>query len=364
MAKIGLSFYSLKVKVPYLHNGKEIYKYVKLGNNEHFNISDCVYNYLRNKSKQYHDDKSNEKIYKPTYIETNSYYVKDAYLLSSIKSIIKSGNYGVEMDIVDSEKNITVYNQKKQQAGVLPFGFSVYFSEGIETAVLAIQTFGSKGMSSKIKEIIDQAIKKYDSKYVTEIKTIQPNIYFKRLMEEEKIKSICLETYKKPKTIDGDSEIKSQCLVDYSEKEVKYKKPLLNDKNKIYEYFINRKSLKSISGLTSDEEEITNMKIEFLVNGQPKTVNYNTYFNLMITEDITEDVVISKNTGHPNRKSLFEEMLRYALTYLQMLNIIYRLEDDVDIDVRWEKMLDTRKINNDGEEIIEKINDKTLSFSC
>lgn len=362
MAKIGLSFYSLKVKVPYVNNGKEKYKYIKLGHDNCFNISDCIYNYLKNKSELYCDDKSNEKIYKPTYIETNSYYVNDSYLLSSINSIIKSGNYGVEMDIVDPEKNITVYYQKKQQAGVLPFGFSVYFSEGIETAVLVIQTFGAKGMSSKIKEILDEAIKKYDIKYVTEIKTIQPDIYFKRLMKEEKIKNICLETYKKPKTIDRDSKIKSELPIDYSEKEVKYKKPILNDKNKLCEYFINRKSLKSISGLTSDEEEITNMKIEFLVNGKPKTVNYNTYFNLMITEDITEDVVISKNTGHPNRKSLFEEMLRYALTYLQILNVVYKLEDDVEIDTRWEKMLYARK-NDDGEEIIEKVNDKTLSFS-
>lgn len=159
MAKISLSFFTIKI---FRLNEKKEPVYLKINNkNSHtdVNLLECIYGFLKSKSRSYDDDKVNEKIYKPTHIETNMYFIYEDYFLSSISSILLSGDYGYEELIVDPTKNTTVYKKKKGEAGVLPFGFSVYCTDEIGTALLVIQSFGAKGMSKKNKEYFNRCDK-------------------------------------------------------------------------------------------------------------------------------------------------------------------------------------------------------------
>jgi hypothetical protein len=361
--KIGLSFYMLKVAVP--DERKKKLNYFKMNNINSLDISNIIYDFLHNKSVDFENDISNHKLYRTKNIEIIKHYIKDKYLFSSINSIVESGDYGMEHTIVDSKTNTVVYNQKRYQAAILPFGFSVYYSEGIETALLVTQTFGGKSLSNRIKDILTEAIKKVDSNYCVDIKSVAPKEYFIRLMNNEQIKNMYIETYKQPKSTDISDLMNNNTFIDYSVREIKYKAPILKNKNIFNKIFLDRslKETKEIKGLTSDEEEITNLRLEFNINGRPKVVNYNTFINLKTTEDVTKYIDINKETGHPNRGSLFKGMRNYSLQYLQILGIIINLEGDEEIQDIWIKSYYIKN-KNGKEEVIERINDKYFSYSC
>lgn len=361
MAKISLSFFTIKI---FRLNEKKEPVYLKINNkNSHtdVNLLECIYGFLKSKSRSY-DDKVNEKIYKPTHIETNMYFIYEDYFLSSISSILLSGDYGYEELIVDPTKNTTVYKKKKGEAGVLPFGFSVYCTDEIGTALLVIQSFGAKGMSKKIKNILIDAIKTINNELQVKITSIVPEAYFKKLMDNQKINNIYIELYKKHKLKDSDEDINSNMLLDSSIKEVKYKRPLINKKN-FYNIFINRNlsSIEKMIGISSEDETVSNIRMEFDINGSPKIVNYDTFYNLLVTEDITKEVEISSSSGHPVISSLFNKMFYFSIPYLELLSVIEKLDNN---DIKHVSKKNQRIFYFDeGGKEIEKISGKSLSYS-
>lgn len=362
MAKISLSFFTIKI---FRLNEKKEPVYLKINNkNSHtdVNLLECIYGFLKSKSRSYDDDKVNEKIYKPTHIETNMYFIYEDYFLSSISSILLSGDYGYEELIVDPTKNTTVYKKKKGEAGVLPFGFSVYCTDEIGTALLVIQSFGAKGMSKKIKNILIDAIKTINNELQVKITSIVPEAYFKKLMDNQKINNIYIELYKKHKLKDSDEDINSNMLLDSSIKEVKYKRPLINKKN-FYNIFINRNlsSIEKMIGISSEDETVSNIRMEFDINGSPKIVNYDTFYNLLVTEDITKEVEISSSSGHPVISSLFNKMFYFSIPYLELLSVIEKLDNN---DIKHVSKKNQRIFYFDeGGKEIEKISGKSLSYS-
>lgn len=358
MAKIGLSFYSVEVIVPSLYKGKETYKRVPLDNLNGKTLSDCVYDFLKKKLEKYQKDLEKEKIYRPSYIETEEYKIDGNYAFSSVFGVVKSGDYGVEVEIVDSDTSLKVFDQKKEQAGVLPFGFGVYFSEGIKTGILVTQSYGAKGMSNHFKKMVTNAIEQSCDKHKVVIKSVYPDAYFRRLLDNEQIKDICIETYKKPKVDDKDDAIKNGEIIDYSTREIKYKRPIFKDKNNIFRMFAERRNVNELKGLTNDDEEIKNIKVDFLVNGIPKTVNYDTYFNLRIAEDITNDVKINNDTGHPQANSLLEQMDNYVLMYLVNMKIISEMDKGSKLERDWSRHCHIKTTEDDKEEIVDKRNEK------
>lgn len=86
MAKISLSFFTIKI---FRLNEKKEPVYLKINNkNSHtdVNLLECIYGFLKSKSRSYDDDKVNEKIYKPTHIETKKlrYHLVLAILLLAV----------------------------------------------------------------------------------------------------------------------------------------------------------------------------------------------------------------------------------------------------------------------------------------
>lgn len=360
MPKIGLSFYSVKVLAPIKIKNKEEYKETPLNDVYGKNISDWIYEYLLAKAKGYQKDSEKEKIYRPNNVETSRYIVKEDYYFSSICGIVKSGDYGIEVEIVDSDTSEKVFDQKKEQAGVLPFGFALYFSDGISTGILVTQSYGAKGMSNHFKQIVKNSIEKNCDKHKVIIKNVFPDAYFRRLLDNEQVKDICVETYKKIQNSDKDDKVKDSEIVDYSAREIRFKNPVFKSINRIYDIFSQRHSLHEIKGLTNDDEEIHNIKLNFVVNGSPKTVNYDTYFSLRISEDITDDVLINENTGHPNSLSLFKQMDEYVLMYLINMQVVSEINDNYDLEKIWDRHFHI-KINEDKtEEVVDKCNERVV----
>lgn len=359
MAKIGLSFYSVRILAPTKKEHKKEFEYISLSDVNGRTVADWIYDFLLLAIEEYHKDSEKEKVYRPYYIETCDHFVGKDYYFSSIYGIVKSGDYGVEVEIVDSGTSEKVFNQSKEQAGVLPFGFALYFTEGVSTGILVTQSFGAKGMSSQFKNIVSNSIECYCDKYKVKINSVFPDAYFKRLIDNQKIKSLCIETYRKPQKIDKDEKAKND-IIDYSCREIRYKHPIIKDKKRIFDIFSQRWSLKEIKGLTNDDEEIKNMKVDFQVNGITKTVNYDTYFNLRISENITNDVLIDDNTGHPNSLSLFKQMDDYVQMYLINMNIVKETSGNEDLNKEWKRHCHI-EINSYGKEkVVDKRNERDI----
>ena len=318
MATIGLSFYSFRIFGENTSKNKLKYK-ILYGNN--FNIGKLIYNELKNKAERFANDNLKEQVSRVDFAEINHHNLDDLYYFSSLKSIVKSGNYGVETEIIDSENGEKAFTQTKKQAGVKPFGFALYYSKDIRTGLLVTQSFGVHGISSLLKTELQSIIKQIDPELIVEIKSVTPKDYLEKLLTTSQISDICVEKYKKKKAHDLADD--KNFLFDSSVIEMHYKNPLISDQKKFLEIITNRRPLNTeLSFITSEEEEILNFKFECKVNGKSKKVSYNNYFSMRITEDITKEVTIDPNTGHPGRDSLFEIMDNISIWYLHTMNVV------------------------------------------
>ncbi len=358
MATIGLSFYSIKVFM----NGKRKAEksYYKLSNIEGSSIDLIVYDYLKNEALKYKNDDVKERLSKVDYAEIDQHNCNGDYYFNSLKAIVKTGSYGVETEIVKSASGDVAYTQDRYEASVRPFGFCLYYSEGIETGLLVSQSFGTSGISTFLKNTFRTIVNNYNPELFVEIKSVTPNEYMEKIVNTSSISDIYVE--KAVRQTKGDLTNKDDKIFDSSRLEVHYKKPLINDKEKLLNLLLQRKSLKGneLAFLTSEGEEITNLKFSCKVNKKKKTFNYNTYFNMRITEDITDKVEIDINTGHPGRESLFNVIDDTSLWYLQAMGIIADNKNN-SVSKVYNKLFYTKIIDkneNDKEvEVIEKANE-------
>lgn len=324
MKNIALCFYQFSVFEPIIKKGKETgeYKAIPLNNINGNCITQCVYTFLRNSANKYQNDKEKEKVYRPDNAEVMSANINNSFYFGVLHSIIKSGDYGIEVEIVDPDTGEKMHTQARKEAGVMPFGFAVYYSNISNEGLLISQTFGNRGMFSHLKGILEDSVQLFMPGAHVKVSCVIPHTYFKNLMRTKAIKSIVVESKKKKCTNDLDDS--QSPLVDYNSCEHVYKDPIFKTgfKEKIQNLFVKREPLVTINDLIDPDEEIENVKINFKEGSRYKVVNYSTYFTLKVVEDITNDVSKNLETGHPLQVSLFEQMDNQAIIYMEDLNII------------------------------------------
>jgi hypothetical protein len=330
MKNISLCFYQFSVFKTVKKNGKETEVSVCLDDINGESIANCVYTFLRRNVDKYEDDKEKEKVYKPDSAEVKTASINNHFYFGALHAIIKSGDYGIEVEIVDPETGEKTHTQAKKEAGVMPFGFSIYYSKISREGILISQTFGNRGMFSHLKGILEDSVRLFMPNASVIVKCVVPDIYFQNLMNSKEMQSIVVETKKKTT-----KDLDEQCpLVDYESREHVYKKPIfkIGYKEKLINLFTKREPLAIINGLVDPDEAVENVKINFKSNSRYKTVNYLTYFSLKVAEDITGSVKTNIETGHPQKESLFEQMDKKAIFYMEDLNIIMPKSSHESID--------------------------------
>ena len=324
MAKIALTIFSLKVS-----NSKEPQKVYELNKIKGKSLTDHLYSYLESLSKSY-DDNNDESIYKVTNIEHKDFFYDDSHYCSCVNSIIKSGKYGIESEIVDKISGEVKFTKSVTDADVLPFGFSLMIpAQATEIGLLITQTFGIYGVTKLIKDLFSRLIKSINNDLEVNISNIMPNEYFRKLLENNHIKNIRLIKYTKDYSdkadyIDG----KKFNLLDFKEIEQIYKQPSIGSKFKrlLFDSFTNRRDFNQIIGI--ENQTYDNIKIDFNINSSVKTVNYNGFSNLQVSEDITNEVTINTATGQPQIDSLYKEMNKTSIQYATLLKVLISVEED------------------------------------
>ena len=116
--KVGLSIYGMS-----LYSSEEE-KNINLNNVlESKSLLKVINDYIDENGKEYANDQGSERLYKFDNIEIKDINVKGRKEYTVLSGIIKTGEYGVQSELVDAIDNSTV-EKKSTQAEVLPFGFA------------------------------------------------------------------------------------------------------------------------------------------------------------------------------------------------------------------------------------------------
>lgn len=315
MAKVSLAYYTFRIL-----DSKKINKitknptYIPLGNILGKSLEKYLYDYFILTAKKYVNDKENERLFRTIRLNVDEHSVNNELYYKSVTAIVKTGEYGVEAEIVDSEDTSKTTKMSQSEAPVMPFGFALYFNPEKDTAILITQSLGRNGITSVIKNHLSTMVKSIDPQLCSEVKNVIPHNLLKKLLERDEIKSISIETYKQG-NYDLLDEYGEAATLQTSRRVSTFKKPLISNKNFLYDIFVRQRKISKVAGLTSDDETIDNLVVSF----SNKTLNYNAYYSTRITEDISK--VFKDEDGVPPLK-LFETMDENVRDYLYATQIV------------------------------------------
>ena len=228
---------------------------------------------------------------------------------------IKTGDYGEESEIVNSETGEITHNKSVEEADVLPFGCCVIVPCGEYTeGIVLVQSLGRNGITGIIKKKFNEYVRQLDGQLRAVLNPIVPRGYMERLLTHGVLKSIRLISYGIPDDaadrygVDrGTSKVIRERVI---------RKPIgfvHNKYNQIMECVRGERAYNSIVEL--DDFEIDDFKMEFSVGKRDKTISLKGLNQLVVNEDITNLVVIEN--GHPTFESLCMVMQETGEEYLR-----------------------------------------------
>lgn len=233
---------------------------------------------------------------------------------------VKTGEYGEESEIVDSETGETTYNKSVEEADVMPFGCCIIVPVGQYTeGIVLVQSLGRNGITSTMKKRFNEYIRLIDSQLRVTMNPIIPRQYMERILNEGVLKKVRLISYGIP-----DDEADRYGIDRGTTKIVRervLRSPIGFVRNKydvIMQCVRGERNFNSIIEL--DDFEINDFKMEFAFGRRNKTISMKELESLVINEDITD--YVEKENGHPVFQSLCEVMRETGEDYLRVKGFI------------------------------------------
>lgn len=228
---------------------------------------------------------------------------------------IKTGDYGEESEIVDSETGEITHNKSVGEADVLPFGCCVIVPSGEYTeGTVLVQSLGRNGIAGIIKKKFNEYVRQLNGQLRVVLNPMVPKGYMERLLTQGVLKSIRLISYGIPDddadrygVNRGTSKIIRERVI---------RKPIgfvHNKYDQIMECVKGERAYNAIVEL--DDFEIDDFKMEFSFGKRDKTISMKGLNQLVVNEDITALVVIEN--GHPTFDSLCKVMKETGEDYLR-----------------------------------------------
>ncbi len=309
MKLIGVTAYGINVR-------SEKHQDLELHNLNGTSLLDYFYNIAKSAEDEYDKDPALENIFAYNFVKFRTIKNTAGQKIYDILYLrIKTGEYGEESEIVDSETGETTHTKSVDEADVMPFGCCLIVPCGKHTEGIALtQSLGRNGITSIIKKKFNEYIRKLDNQLRVVLNPIVPRQYMERLLNDGVLKTIRLISYGIP---DDDAD---RYGVDRGSKKVIQERVIRrptgfvrNKYEQIMECFRGQRTYDSIIEL--EDFEIDDMKMEFSLGKRNKTISMRGLDNLVINEDITEDVVVEN--GHPKFESLCNVMKEIGEEYLR-----------------------------------------------
>lgn len=228
---------------------------------------------------------------------------------------IKTGDFGEESEIVDSDTGETTHTKSVDEADVMPFGCCMIVPCGEYTeGIVLTQSLGRNGITSIIKKKFNEYIRNIDNQFRIVLNPIVPRQYMERILNEGILKTIRLISFEVP---DDDADrygIDRGARRVIQERVIRRPTGFVQNKyERIMQCLRGERAYSTIIEL--DDFEIDDLKMEFSLGKRNKTISMRGLDNLVINEDVTDSVEI-KN-GHPTFESLCSVMKEIGEEYLR-----------------------------------------------
>lgn len=280
-----------------------------------------LFNVTNDIVKEYHNDKALENVF--AYDIVNWQTIRNVVgqkVYDILYFRVKTGEYGEESEIVNSETGTKTHTKKANEADVMPFGGCVIVPSGQYTeGIILLQSLGRNGITSVIKKKFNQYIKGIDKQLRVVFNPIIPGIYMERILENCELKKIRMISYG---ISDDDAD---KFGIDRGTTKIVQERVLRSPKG-----FVRNKLDRIIQCLRGeitydaiiqlDDFEINDLKFEFSMGRRSKTISMKGLDQLVINEDVTNDVIIEN--GHPTFNSLCRVMNEIGEEYLRTRGFI------------------------------------------
>lgn len=319
MAKIGLAIYSLNIfdgqanatDLRNLYDGKDLFTVVK--------------EFMESKKEKYEKTSREDTVIKSVDWEILVQYDcqenigrQEKELLRCVYGRIKTGDYGVESEIVDTTTGEQTYHMDSTEARVMPFDFMIAMPKGVsDQALVVIQTQGIYGIKSELEYQLKKYIQDINSSLVLSFGRILPRAYVNNLLQNGIIKKIKLYRYDIPDDLVGSYGIVPTHKRKIEERTIcspeGFTRQMLE---KIRECLRGQRSYCNVVEI--DDFDPDDLKLEVKMSRSTKTISLKNLEKIVITEDITDQVV--QEGGNPEKESIKNIMLQNIEEYEEQMN--------------------------------------------
>lgn len=329
MTSIGLNVYALFV---YDENAKQVDLHSVV---EEKDIIELIEEYIGINIQEYVDNNERSSIYKFVDCEVveqcdqeNNIYAKYLY------GRVKSGNYGVEAEIVDKKTGETMHKQTISEASVLPFDFIVILPAGIAyQAIFITQTQGVYGVKTQLEYAFATYIRGKNKSMVLHFGPVYPRAYVEKFLNNGTLKKMKLFRYNIPNELADRYGVIPGTKGRGAQQEIVLSSPLGFSRRKIEEIRECIRGTRTYNQIVEiDEFEYDDLKLEFKLGKKNKTISLKNLDKIVVSEDITDMVVLQN--GNPTKESIIPIMRETGIGYLVEMGHLFALPDIINITLK------------------------------
>lgn len=314
MKLVGLTAYGINVR-------NEVHRNLELHDVYGVALIDHLHEIANNGIGEYDRDATLENVF--TYDRVNRQTIRNdagQAIYDILYLRIKTGEYGEESEIVDSETGETTHNKSVEEADVMPFGCCIIVPVGEYTeGIILVQSLGRNGITSTMKKRLNEYIRLIDSQLRIVMNPIVPRQYMERILNEGVLKKVRLISYGIPDDEADRYGVDRGTTKIVRERVLRSPRGFIRNKyDVIMQCVRGERNFNSIIEL--DDFEIDDFKMEFAFGRRNKTISMRELERLVINEDITD--YVEKENGHPVFHSLCEIMRETGEDYLRAKGFI------------------------------------------
>lgn len=235
---------------------------------------------------------------------------------------IKTGEYGIESELVDKDTGDVTHNRTANEAERMPFGFCIAIPVGrVDNGIILVQSIGALGVKGVLHKNLQACVKNIDNKLRLTMGTIVPLTYIDRFFNNAKLQKIRMIRYEIPHNVSDMYGINYGVQQTFEERTIFRPIGFIERKRReIDEWIRGQRSFTQV--IEVEDFQYDDLKLEFKLGRTNKTFSLKNIDKLIVTEDVTDNV--DTVGGHPTYDSLNNVMKTTAEEYLIEKGLIER----------------------------------------
>lgn len=270
---------------------------------------------------KYDNDKADEKMFSFSRLEYRDVKTEDGKEKYEVLFFsVKTGDYGVASEIVDSETLEITYHKKSSEAEMMTFSGCIIAPRGKHTtAVILMQTLGRYGFVTTMKKHINLYIKAENDNNRVYFDPLMPREFAEKILNEGKLSGITFIRYRIPSDIADQLGVNSGATEVREERRFKARGGF--PKEIIHGLLFGNKDKSAVVSIENFDVD----DIQFIIkNGSSeKTITLSNIDKLQVHEDITEKIGDAVEAdGSPKFEPLCKILREIGEWYLSIKGVI------------------------------------------